>query len=40
MTISELIPSEAAEYDYLEEALKSGLDYLLYGYWHQSYAKP
>ena len=32
-------PSEAADYDYYEEGLKNGFDYLLYGYWHQSYAK-
>jgi ubiquinone/menaquinone biosynthesis C-methylase UbiE len=37
--VASAYPEEAADYDYYQEALKSGFDYLVYGYWHQSYAR-
>ena len=32
-------PEVAADYNYYQEGLNSGFDYLLYGYWHQSYGR-
>src|SRR5271169_5767590 len=37
--IAKAYPEAAADYDYYKEGLKAGFDYLVYGYWHQSYAK-
>ena len=38
-SIAKAYPEAAADYNYYQEGLNSGFDYLLYGYWHQSYGR-